>query len=610
MCGIVGYTGNKEAAGLLIDGLKTLEYRGYDSAGIAIVKDGHLWVDKSIGRVNQLEKQIGDKYASIHCGIAHTRWATHGKVTTENAHPHVSNDVSIAIVHNGVIDNADDLRAKLKEDYKFESETDSEVIVHLIHKYYKDNTSLDAFRMALKDLNGTYGIAVVFKDWPEIIYIAKNGSPLVIGVGDKEHFIASDSSALIKHTNRVVYMEDGQYGLIYPHGFVLYEKEKELKPSITEISDEFGVPDKGTYNHFMLKEINEQPRSVERCFSGRILKNTCKLGGFNLTYNELATASQIIIIACGTSYHAGLAASYNIEGIAHIPCSVELASEFYTRQFLPDLNAIYLVISQSGETYDTLECVKELKIKGCKVFGIINVVGSSIARECGSGMYIHAGPEVAVASTKAFTSQLAALNMFALAAARSLNLGHGKGYGLAKGLKSIPDAMDYYLKWSFTGVRQASLIKFAEEIADSPYVLFLGRGADYPVAMEGALKLKEIAYVPCEAYSAGEMKHGPIAMIEEGTPVIDLLSQCNNKERMLANLEEVKARGAKIYLISNTMLDKSLITNNFIKIPEVCPEFSPMISVIPLQLIAYYAALHKGLDVDKPRNLAKSVTVG
>jgi glutamine---fructose-6-phosphate transaminase (isomerizing) len=606
MCGIVGYTGAKRVAtSVVIDGLRRLEYRGYDSSGIAYSFGDHVSVVKTVGRVEELARKLYVEHEEHHedafACIGHTRWATHGGVTNENAHPHSSDRV--VIVHNGIIDNADELRRKLiDQGYHFVSQTDSEVIAHLID-FYLDDEPLDAITKALGDIHGTYGLAAIFNDYAEQIYVARNGSPLVIGVDvDGGHFVASDPLALAAYTNQIVYLEDGDIATISRDSLKMNRK-REVQT--VDLEDSFEA--KGDFDHFMLKEICEQPESIRRCFGGRIRKDVCKLGGIPLSPEFMGKATSVTIIACGTSYHAGLTVRDTIEELSGIPCRVEMASEFAHKRIIPDVSGICLVISQSGETYDTIESIKELHRKGCRVFGIVNVVGSSIARLCGSGVYIHSGPEISVASTKAYTGQLAALMMFASMLGRTRDMSKKEGRKFSAGLKALPGLLEPFVDRLSKSV---DIKLLAELLANSPYVMFLGRGANYPVALEGALKLKEIAYIPCEAYPAGEMKHGPIAMIEDGTPVICINPEGPNRGRMLANMEEVKARGAYIISIcSEGDTDIARLSDVTIHIPDVEPELSPFFSIVPLQLFAYHAAVYAENDVDKPRNLAKSVTV-
>lgn len=604
MCGIVGYTGPKDCTRIVFDGLKRLEYRGYDSAGMALSLKGGIHVHKNTGRVKELERKFNFVWgAHAKATIGHTRWASHGDVTHKNAHPHESNNVTI--VHNGVIDNASKLRVSLEmKGYTFVSDTDSEVIAHLIDCYY----SVDPFaaiQEAMRDIEGTYGIAVLFADLPGIIGVAKNGSPLVIGIGDnKDYYVASDTSALVQHTNRFIYMEDGDIAILNADCDIILNNSREIQ----SVEDVDAYAELGDFEHFMLKEIHEQPDAIKRCFSSRVSDTSCKLRGFNLSDDQLANATSVTIIGCGTSYHAGLVVKEYIEKWCSIPCHVELASEFANKFIIPDKTGIYLAISQSGETFDTIECIKELHKKGITVYGVINTVGSTIARLCGAGVYTHAGPEISVASTKAFTTQLAALCMFASMLGRSKNMSLSDGHKFCKELNRLPDILRIFIQRMEKAV---TLIKdvIPKILGEAKYVLFLGRGVSYPIAMEGALKLKEIAYIPCEAYAGGEMKHGPIAMIEPGTPVICLIPQDRHKVRMLANIEEVKARGAKVITIGPWDTDIEKLSSIHWSIPAVTPETAPFFMAVALQIFAYYCAVHLNRDIDKPRNLAKSVTI-
>ena len=605
MCGIVGFVSNKEALAkargpgiayhALVNGLRRLEYRGYDSAGICLADSNKLHVWKSIGRVDDLDKAIDDwakEDNNLTAGIAHTRWATHGGVTALNAHPHMSMDGSIAVVHNGIIDNADELRTKLKTlGFKFTSDTDTEVLAHLAQlvrdsSAFPDEPLAEVVRRTLYRMVGTYGVAVMFAGHPNEIIVAKMGSPLVVGLGENESYIASDVVPIIRYTNRVVYLEDGDIMTVRAGSVA----GSTSTPVIKQIDVVDNIAEKGEFDSYMLKEIFEQPAAIKRCFGGRIRDNTCMLGGFNLNGGAVDVTS-VTIIGCGTSYHAGLLGASLIKKFAGVPCNVEIASEYSNAPIIKDKHGIYLAISQSGETFDTIECIKELKGKGCDVYGIVNTVGSSVARLCGRGVYIHAGPEIAVASTKAFTSQFAALAMFAIMLGRARNIDVTVGEQLCSALRSIPDAVAERLEYYGRGKGLEEIKRAAETLAGARYALFLGRGMSYPVALEGALKLKEIAYIPSEAYPAGEMKHGPIAMIEKGTPVICIAPNDMSFTRMAASIREVEARGAHIIPVMNGGND-----------------FSAFLNVLPLQLIAYYTAKYKGLDIDKPRNLAKSCT--
>jgi len=604
MCGIVGYTGHKDCTKIVFDGLNRLEYRGYDSAGIALSLDNDFLIHKSIGRVKTLEKKYKPVSGIfIHGAIGHTRWASHGGVFHENAHPHCSNKV--AIVHNGVIDNADKLKIKLQAGgYKFVSDTDSEVIAHLIDHHYIFNP-FEAIEKAVGELQGTYGIAVIFKDLPGVIGVAKNGSPLVIGFGDnKDYFVASDTSALIQYTNRFIYMQDGDIAILNRDCDIVLNNVREIE----DVNQTDAYAEMGDYEHFMLKEIHEQPDAIRRCFSSRISETSCKLGGFNLSEEQLATTTSVTLIGCGTSYHAGLVAREYIERWAGVPCFVEQASEFATKYIIADKTGIYLAISQSGETYDTIECIKELHKKGISVYGVINTVGSTIARLCGAGVYTHAGPEISVASTKAFTTQLAALVMFASMLGRSKNLSLSEGYKLSTYLNQMPDLLQTFI--GRMSIAQPLITDcIVRTLAGAKYVLFLGRGISYPIAMEGALKLKEIAYIPCEAYAGGEMKHGPLAMIEEGTPVVCLIPDDRHKRRMLTNIEEIKARGAKIITVGPDTSDVTKISDWTWSLPTLAPQLTPFFTAAAVQYFAYLTAEYLGRDVDRPRNLAKAISI-
>ena len=606
MCGIVGYTGHKDCTKIVFDGLKRLEYRGYDSAGIGLSLDDTISVHKTTGRVNELERKFNPLWgAHARAAIGHTRWASHGEVVHKNAHPHESS--TVVIVHNGVIDNVSALRVKLEAmGYVFVSDTDSEVIAHLIDAHYKRTADpFESIQQTTIDLIGTYGIAVLFKNLPGMIGVAKNGSPLVIGMGDKQdYYVASDTSALVQHTSRFIYMEDGDIGILNKDCDIMLNNKRDVQ-SVVETD---AYAELGDFEHFMLKEIYEQPDAIRRCFSSRISDTSCKLGGFNLSGTDLAQITSVTIIGCGTSYHAGLVAREYIEKWCGIRCNVELASEFATKYNITDATGVYLVISQSGETFDTMECVKELHKKGLAVYGVINTVGSSIARLCGAGVYTHAGPEIAVASTKAFTTQLAALLMFTSMLGRSKNMSMQDGRKFCTQLNKLPAMLDVFIgrmKNAEALIRET----IAEYISGAKYVLFLGRGVNYPIAMEGALKLKEVAYIPCEAYAGGEMKHGPIAMIEEGTPVICLIPNDRHRARMLTSIEEVKARGAKILSIGSWDDDIIKISDFSWSVPSSSPEMIPFFITTALQFFAYWCARDLGNDVDKPRNLAKSSTI-
>jgi len=610
MCGIIGYLGPRDAHGVLLDGLHRLEYRGYDSAGMALVQDGELKTVKSVGRVIGLEKK--SQGMSGRTGIAHTRWATHGGVTHENAHPHIDGVGRIAVVHNGIIDNAEVIRQQLvAEGVTFRSETDSEVLPHLIRKFYEGDP-IAAVRMALQQVRGTWGIAVTFADHPRVVVAARNGSPLVIGLGDGETFLASDAHALVKYTRRVIYLEDGELASLSPDAVETFRLQGGASPHDVEVlTATYGDEGKGEFPHFMLKEIHEQPESITRCLRGRVHEEagTARLGGFEMTPRDLVKATRVTILGCGTSYLAGMVGAMSIESLARIPATVEIASEFNCRNPVIDPDAIYLAVSQSGETYDTLGAIKEVKVKGGRVLGVVNVVGSSIARSCGAGVYIHSGPEIAVASTKAFTSQVSALYLFTLMLARSRTLSPHQGKSLARELMAVPSKVEAFLK-EYGQPGKGPIQQAVAHLTGARYALFMGRGRSWPVAMEGALKLKEIAYIPCEAYPAGEMKHGPIAMMEKGTPVIAIVPDDEHREATLSNIQEVRARNACVIIIhTRGDVDAERLADVSIPIPRTDPMLSPLVSVVPLQLLAYQAALALGRDIDMPRNLAKSVTV-
>jgi glucosamine--fructose-6-phosphate aminotransferase (isomerizing) len=608
MCGIVAIIGADQALPHLLEGLRKLEYRGYDSAGVVLLPegDGPLWCRKDIGRVRNLEGQVDDAPVST-VGIAHTRWATHGGVTKENAHPHLDSTGRIAVIHNGIVENQHALRSSLKANgITFSSETDSEVIPHLIRAHYKGDP-LAAVRAALQQVQGTYGLAVLFADHPDLVIAARNGSPLVIGVGDGQTILASDPQAIVAHTRRVVYLDDKEIAILRADS-VRVERMAggDVATSIEEIEGDYAVADTGDYAHFMLKEIHEQPHSIRRCLMGRVQADAgnAKLSGLNMSPRDLLAIKRVVTIGCGTSFHAGLIGSLAIESLARVPARSEIASEFRYRNPIISADALFLAISQSGETADTLGAVQEISVKGGQVMGVINVVGSTIARTCGAGVYVHSGPEIAVASTKAFTSQVTALLVLTLMLARTRNLSLERSQQIARSLESVPDHVQAYLDNPGPIEEAVDLIKSAR------YVLFLGRGFSYPVALEGALKLKELAYIPCEAYPAGEMKHGPIAMLEKGTPVVVVAPRDAQRVKLISNMKEVEARGAKLIVIHTEGDDEMAeMATVAIPVPSTADYISPLITVLPLQLIAYHAALALACDVDKPRNLAKSVTV-
>ncbi len=610
MCGIVGYIGDKNCVPILINGLKRLEYRGYDSAGIGIIKDGHSDVIKKPGKVSILEKEIEKLNLSSNLGIAHTRWATHGIPNEVNAHPHYNTDKSIFVIHNGIIENYQTLRKGLQKfGYKFITETDSEVIPHLIDSFIKKGLNLfNAVRAALAEVEGTYGLAIVYSKEPDKLVVARKGSPLVLGIGEGENFVASDVSAIIAHTKQVVYLEDGEAVEITKDNFITKDlaDETEIEKEVHEISMTIDQLDKGGYPHFMLKEIMEQPESVRNSMRGRLLyeEGTSRLGGLSSVEDQLANSKRIIISACGTSWHSGLVGEYMLEQFARIPTEVEYASEFRYRNPVIYKDDGILFISQSGETADTLASLRESKIRGALSLGICNVVGSSIARETQGGVYCHAGPEIGVASTKAFTSQLVALALITLLIARKRDMSKVDGVKILEELEAIPDKIATILKLN----NQVEAI--AEKFKDAKNFLYLGRGYNFPVALEGALKLKEISYIHAEGYPAAEMKHGPIALIDDNMPAVFIAPKDSTYDKIISNIEEIRARRGRIIAIASENDDNiDRLVDYSIKIPDTIRMLMPILTVIPLQLLAYYIAVKKGLNVDQPRNLAKSVTV-
>lgn len=606
MCGIVGYSGFRDASSVLLAGLKRLEYRGYDSAGISVQNDGVLKIYKRTGKIRALSELV-PKDLKGHYGIGHTRWATHGGVTDENAHPHQDKAEAISLVHNGIIENYQSLKKMLKDEgVAFRSETDSEVLVHLISKFYNGDLE-EAVKEALSLIKGTYGIICMHRDTPGILVGARNGSPLVLGIGDKEMFLASDVSALIAYTKQVIYLEDREVITIDENSYRTTDLEnQELNKTVEHISWELEELEKGGFPHFMLKEIFEQVDSIPRAFSGRVDTElaTAKLGGLNMTNRELLDVERIKIIAAGTSFHAGWVACYLMENMARIPCSVELASELRYRNPIVERNTLYFAISQSGETADTLYALREIQRKGGRVLGICNVVGSTIARESDGGVYIHSGPEIAVASTKAFTSQMTALYLFTLLMARMRSTSRDAGMAFIREMQEIPAKLEQILQ------NKDHIATLAKKYARYQDFLFLGRGINYPVALEGALKLKEISYIHAEGYSAAEIKHGPIALINEETPSFFLVADDSLKSKVISNMKEIKARkGLVIALAVEGDKEVAEIADDVIYIPRCHEDFYPFLMVLPLQLFSYYCALELERDVDQPRNLAKSVTV-
>ncbi|MGE5314791.1 MAG: glutamine--fructose-6-phosphate transaminase (isomerizing) [Acidobacteriota bacterium] len=609
MCGIVGYIGEKNCVPILIGGLKQLEYRGYDSAGIGFIRDHSVSVIKSVGKVAALESKINGSSHGATVGIGHTRWATHGIPNECNAHPHVNNSRTMMLIHNGIIENYLAIKKTLMaEGFEFETETDTEALVHLIDSFRKRGYPLSkAVRAALSQVEGTYGIAVVDAHEPDLIVVAKNGSPLAIGIGEHENFIASDVSALVAFTKQIVYLEDGELAEVRRDGYIVNDiMDHRIEKEVQHITVKLEEISKGGYPHFMLKEIMEQPESVRNAMRGRLLleEGTAKLGGIEEYAARLAESKRIIISACGTSWHAGLVGEYMLEQYAETPAEVEYASEFRYRNPIVTSDDTVLFISQSGETADTLAALKETKRKGALALGLCNVVGSSIARESEAGVYLHAGPEIGVASTKAFTSQLTVLALVTLLIARRKRMSLTDGRTVVRELQSIPEKIRSILDLN------DRIKDIAERFAYARNFLYLGRGYNFPVALEGALKLKEISYIHAEGYPAAEMKHGPIALIDENMPAVFIALKDSTYDKILSNIQEVKARRGKILAIANEEDDQiDHYVDYTIKIPRTIRMLNPILSAIPLQLLAYHIAVHKGLNVDQPRNLAKSVTV-
>jgi glutamine---fructose-6-phosphate transaminase (isomerizing) len=607
MCGIVGYVGCREAEPLLVEGLRRLEYRGYDSAGVATLTGPRLHLRKRAGRVQDLARHLRDRPAPGCVGISHTRWATHGPANDQNAHPHLSSDSRVAVVHNGVIENYARLRRQLEaEGIVFHSDTDTEIIAQMI-AYHLDGDLIDAVRRTLPLLKGTYGLAVISPSDPDLIVGARLGSPLVVGIGKGEFFLASDPAALLGQTDQVVYLQDRQLCTLTPDGLQVFDRElARVETAVHQIEWEAGDADKGAFEHYMLKEIHEQPEALENAMRGRLSEeeSSAHFGGLNLDNRALRSAERIILTACGTSYHAALIGEFLIEQLARIPVEVEYASEFRYRNSPIDRNTIVVAISQSGETADTLAALRESRRKGNRVLAICNVVGSTISREADGGIYLHAGPEIGVASTKAFTTQVLTLTMLALHLGRLRHLSSLQGARIIEELQALPGVMRRALACD------ADARRVAERFADARNALYLGRHFLYPVALEGALKLKEVSYIHAEGYPAGEMKHGPIALVDEDTPSIFLVPRGPVLDKVMSNLEEVKARGGPVIAIA-TEGDEEVEAraDEVLFVPDVPDYLQPLVTVVPLQLLAYHIACLRGCDVDKPRNLAKSVTV-
>ncbi|HZZ79659.1 MAG TPA: glutamine--fructose-6-phosphate transaminase (isomerizing) [Gemmataceae bacterium] len=611
MCGIVGYIGNREAEPILVEGLRRLEYRGYDSAGIATLTGPHLHLRKRAGRIADLAKFLSDKPAPGCQGISHTRWATHGPANDRNAHPHISGDGKIAVVHNGVIENYSALKRQLQADgVRFHSDTDTEVIAQLVAQHYQGDL-VEAVRKVLNLLKGTYGIAVLSTSQPDLLVGARLGSPLVVGIGEEENFLASDPSALIGKTQKVVYLQDGQLCELRRDSWhILDANHARVDATIHSIDWDPGDTEKGAFEHHMLKEIFEQPDALENAMRGRLADEdaSAHFGGLNLDARALRRAERFIFTACGTSYHAALVGEYLFEEFARLPVEVEYASELRYRNPPMERNTIVLAITQSGETADTLAALRESKRKGHRTLALCNVVGSTIARECDGGVYLHAGPEIGVASTKAFTNQVAVLTMLGLYMGRLRHLSSLQGSRMIKEIRALPDVLRKTLQ-CHDQVRD-----IAQKYHNVSNMLYLGRQYLYPVALEGALKLKEISYIHAEGYPAAEMKHGPIALVDENTPSVFLIPSGGVADKVMSNLEEIKARGGPVIAVApegDLELAQHLNAraDEVIYVPQVPDYLQPMVAVIPLQFLAYHIALLRGCDVDKPRNLAKSVTV-
>jgi glucosamine--fructose-6-phosphate aminotransferase (isomerizing) len=623
MCGIVGYVGSRAAEEILVEGLRRLEYRGYDSAGVATVTPtGEFAVTKAVGRIDNLAKRLEKTPAPGTIGIGHTRWATHGAPNDVNSHPHLGGDGSLVLCHNGVIENFRALKAKLEaEGYVFRSATDTEVIAHLIDSCLrlekskpankKDKDPVDVYARAIKtalaQLHGTYGLTIMFHDVPRTIFAARLGSPLVVGVGDDEHFIASDASPLVGHTTKIVYLSDHELAVVTEDQLrIMHRDTGNVAVNVKQIEIDNTQVQLNGYEHYMLKEIYEQPETIQNAMRGRLSLDeaTSVFGGLNLTASQLRNVNRIILTGCGTSWHAALVGEYLIEELARLPVEVEYASELRYRNPPVDRDTLLFAITQSGETADTLAALREMKRKGHSTLAICNTVGSTIAQEADGGIYLHAGPEIGVASTKAFTSQVVTLAMLALHLGRLRHLSFGAGQRIIDQLRRLPEHVAQALDC------HEQVKRIAEKYHDCRNFLYLGRNYNFPTALEGALKLKEISYLHAEGYPAAEMKHGPIALVDEHTPSVFLMPQGFVYDKVMSNLEEIKARGGPVIAVVEENDDRvEKIADDVIRIPAVEEFLQPIVSIIPLQLLAYQIALLRGCDVDKPRNLAKSVTV-
>ncbi len=621
MCGIVGYIGHGEAAAFLLSGLQRLEYRGYDSAGVAVLdRDAGMQIVRSVGRIERLETEVSECGLSSRVGIGHTRWATHGAATLDNAHPHLGGDGVLALVHNGVIENYQSLKDRLEgEGYEFRSQTDTEVIAHLVASCLKRQSAVEdmaavayeplvsAVQAALAQLQGTYGLAILFRDYPEVLIAARLGSPLIVGVGEGEHFIASDASPLAGQTDKIVYLADHELAVVTAGSLrVIHRDQGQIRHLVKVLdiaADDVGL---GGYAHYMLKEIFEQPESIENAMRGRLDFDaaTAKFGGLNLTPQQLRSAGRIILTGCGTSWHAGLVGEYQLEALARVPVEVEYASELRYRNPPMENGSLVFAITQSGETADTLAALREMKRTGHPTLAICNVVGSTIATEADGGIYLHAGPEIGVASTKAFSSQVTVLALLTLYFGRLRHLGFDAGVRMIEQLQDLPEKV-YRALDANSQIRQ-----IAQKYAHCDNFLYLGRQFNFPAALEGALKLKEISYIHAEGYPAAEMKHGPIALVDEHTPSVFLVPQGLVYDKVISNMQEIKARGGPVIaVVDEGDTEAARLADDVIEVPATVEFLQPIVSIIPLQLLAYHIAVARGCDVDKPRNLAKSVTV-
>ncbi len=610
MCGIVGYNGSKKAVDILLDGLSRLEYRGYDSAGVAVRdKDKEIQIFKAKGKLENLREKLEGEKLKGTCGIGHTRWATHGEPSETNAHPHVSNDGNVTLVHNGIIENYQELTAKLgRHDYTLYSETDTEVLTNIIDYYYKKYKMgpIDAINRTMVRVRGSYAIAVMFRDYPDEIWVARKDSPMIIGENEDGYYVASDVPAILKYTNKVYYIDNLEAACLKKDKVIFYDLNgDEIKKELKEIKWDVSAAEKEGYEHFMIKEINEQPDVIKKTINSFVREDYIDLSNTGLSDEEIKNFKQIYIVACGSAYHVGVCAQYVLEDLTRIPVRVEIASEFRYRKPILDKDGLVIVISQSGETADSLAALREAKNQGVKTLGIINVVGSSIAREADHVLYTLAGPEIAVATTKAFSTQLIAAYVLAI------QMGYVKGkinetvyQELIEEIKTLPEKVQYELDHLTNKIQKLSS-KFSH-IKDAFYI---GRGLDYAISLEGSLKLKEVSYIHSEAYAAGELKHGTISLIEDGTLVIGIATQEEIFEKTISNLVEVKSRGAYVVTVTSEDMDVSKVSNFTLNVPKTLKYFYPSLTVVPLQLIGYYITVSRGLDVDKPRNLAKSVTV-